>query len=207
MIKNVVFDIGGVLMEYNPKTYLDKLGMEPEVKLKVKKMIFGSLKWQQCMNGKLLCNELIQMLSEENEEYKKWIKKIIGKENMLYMMPPKETSIKYFYKLKERGFNVYILSNITKDTYDLFNENYTYIKDANGGIYSCFEGVSKPHNNIFYALLNKYNLNKNQTIFIDDNKNNINAAQKLGIKSILYNDINQVIYDVDNIINKESIYN
>ena len=93
MIKNIIFDIGGVLLEYNPKIYLDKLNIEEEKRKNLNNIIFHNQKWRDCLNGHITNEELIKYLSNENPKYKHEIKEILGKDNLKYMLPPKRDMI------------------------------------------------------------------------------------------------------------------
>ena len=66
MIKNIIFDIGGVLLEYNPKTYLDKLEIEENKRKELNDIIFHNQKWRDCLNGFINNDELIDYLKNKN---------------------------------------------------------------------------------------------------------------------------------------------
>lgn len=201
MIKNIVFDIGGVLLEYNSNTYLDKLKLDEKIRKEVKNLIFHNYKWRKCLNGIITNQELIDILVKRHGKYKKEIEKILSPDSLKFMMPPKQDSIDYFHKLKDDGHKVYILSNITEDTYNYINSNFDFVKLADGGIYSCFEHISKPNEEIYKKLISKYTIVPAETIFIDDTKGNINKANLLGFNGILFNDLEQIKENVGQIIN------
>lgn len=192
MIKNIIFDIGGVLLEYNPKTYLDKLDI-PENKRKIlNDIIFRNQKWRDCLNGIIDNNELIEYLTISNSEYKEEIEKILKEENLKYMLPPKQDMIDYYIKLKKSGYKLYLCSNITKSTYNYIRDNFNIIQEANGGVFSCLEHISKPNSEIYYRLIEKYKININESIFVDDTKKNIEMAKQIGLQTILFENIKQI---------------
>lgn len=192
MIKNVIFDIGGVLLEYNPKTYLDKLNIEESKRKKLNDIIFHVSKWRDCINGLISNNELIEYLEKENPKYRNEINQILSKENSKYMLPPKQDMIEYYKHLKQKGYNIYLCSNITKCTYEYIKDNFEIIQTANGGVFSCFEHVSKPNVEIYQNLISKYQINVNESIFIDDTNKNIISANELGFQTILFKSIEQL---------------
>lgn len=192
MIKNIIFDIGGVLLEYNPKTYLDKIKIEESKRKELNNIIFHNQKWRDCLNGIITNDELIEYLSIENPIYKDEINKILNRNNLKYMLPPKIEMIEYYKTLKQKGYKIYLCSNITEDTYNYIKENFEIMQIADGGIFSCFENISKPNTEIYYNLINKYGIDVNETIFIDDTKSNIEIANKIGFKTILFTDIKQI---------------
>lgn len=79
MIKNIIFDIGGVLLEYNPKTYLDKLEIEENKRKELNDIIFHNQKWRDCLNGFINNDELIDYLKNKNPNYKNEIEQILSK--------------------------------------------------------------------------------------------------------------------------------
>ena len=96
MIKNIIFDIGGVLLDYNPKTYLDKIDVSENKRKILNDIIFHNTKWRDCLNGIIDNNELINYLTKFNPEYREEIEKILKEENLKYMLPPKQEVIDYF---------------------------------------------------------------------------------------------------------------
>jgi len=196
MIRNIIFDIGGVLLYYNPKTYLDKLNIEECKRKELNDIIFHNQKWIDCLNGFITNSELIEYLVKENQKYKNEIEQILSKENLKYMLPPKQEMIKYYKSLKQRGYKIYLCSNITKDTYNYIKDSLEIIQVADGGVFSCFENISKPNVEIYQKLIGKYNLDIEKSILIDDTKINITSANDIGLKGILFNnieDINEIL--------------
>lgn len=192
MIENIIFDIGGVLLEYNPKTYLDKLNIEEEKRKDLNDIIFHNQKWRDCLNGFITNDELIKYLSNENPKYKDEVKEILSSNNLKYMLPTKADMIEFYKRLKQKGYKIYLCSNITEDTYNYIRDNFEIIQIADGGVFSCFEHISKPNIAIYNKLIEKYNLDIKESIFIDDTKRNIISANEIGFKTILFNDLQQV---------------
>ena len=192
MIRNIIFDIGGVLLNYNPKTYLDKLNIEESKRKILNDVIFHNPKWKDCLNGCITNSELIEYLVKENQKYKSEIEQILSKENLKYMLPPKQEMIEYYKTLKQKGYKIYLCSNITKDTYNYIKDSFEIIRVADGGVFSCFENISKPNVEIYQKLIEKYDLDIGKSILIDDTKRNIISANDIGLKGILFNNIEDI---------------
>lgn len=192
MIRNIIFDIGGVLLNYNPKTYLDKLNIEESKRKTLNDIIFHNPKWRDCLNGFISNSELIEYLVKENQKYKSEIEQILSKENLKYMLPPKQEMIEYYKTLKQKGYKIYLCSNITKDTYNYIKDSFEIIQVADGGVFSCFENISKPNVEIYQKLIEKYDLDIGKSILIDDTKRNIISANDIGLKGILFNNIEDI---------------
>ena len=192
MIRNIIFDIGGVLLDYNPKTYLDKLNIEEGKRKELNDIIFHNQKWKDCLNGFITNSELIEYLIKENLKYKNEIEQILSKNNLKYMLPPKEEMIEYYKYLKQKEYKIYLCSNITEDTYNYIKDSFEIIQVADGGVFSCFENISKPNVEIYQKLIEKYNLDIEKSILIDDTKRNIISANDIGLKGILFNNIEDI---------------
>lgn len=192
MIRNIIFDIGGVLLDYNPKTYLDKLDIKESRRKKLNDVIFHDQRWKDCLNGFISNSELIEQLVRENLEYKKEIELILSKDSLKYMLPPKQEVIEYYKSLKRKGYKIFLCSNITKDTYNYVKDNFEIIQIADGGVFSCFENISKPNSEIYYRLIEKYNLEIEKSILIDDTKRNVMSANDIGLRGILFNNIEDI---------------
>ncbi len=192
MIKNIIFDIGGVLFDYNSKTYLDKIDISENKRKILNDIIFHNTKWRDCLNGIIDNNELIKYLTNFNPEYREEIEEILKEENLKYMLPPKQEVIDYYKKLKEKGYKLYLCSNITNSTYNYIKDNFNIIQEADGGVFSCFENISKPNSEIYYKLIEKYKINVNESLFIDDTKKNVEMARQIGFYVILFEDIEHI---------------
>jgi len=192
MIRNIIFDIGGVLLDYNPKTYLDKLDIKESRRNKLNDVIFHDQRWKDCLNGFISNSELIEQLVRENLEYKNEIELILSKDSLKYMLPPKQEVIEYYKSLKRKGYKIFLCSNITKDTYNYVKDNFEIIQIADGGVFSCFENISKPNPEIYYRLIEKYNLEIEKSILIDDTKRNVMSANDIGLSGILFNNIEDI---------------
>lgn len=108
------------------------------------------------------------------------------------MLQPKQEMIEYYKTLKQKEYKIYLCSNITKDTYDYIKDNFEIIQIADGGVFSCFENISKPNAEIYHRLIEKYNLNKEESILIDDTKRNIISANDIELKGILFKNIKDI---------------
>ncbi|MBU4493019.1 MAG: HAD family phosphatase [Nanoarchaeota archaeon] len=90
--------------------------------------------------------------------------------------------------LKQQGYKLYILSNIPHEWVCFVVKKFALDKLFDGMLFSCDFGMDKPHAEFYELLLDKYNLNPKSCIFIDDFTENIDAAKRLGFKTILFED-------------------
>ncbi len=185
MIKNVIFDLGQVLVHFEPeymvRQYVDN---EEDVKL-LSEVIFDRLYWDRLDLGTITgeetvsrcCERLPQRLWEATEKiYWNWIYNIPEIEGMSEL-------IKY---IKEKyGVGVFVLSNISHYFADHSHE-IDILKHSDGSVFSARLGITKPDHRIFDHICKKFNLNPSETIFVDDNTNNIRSAQEFGLQGYLF---------------------
>jgi HAD superfamily hydrolase (TIGR01509 family) len=88
--------------------------------------------------------------------------------------------------LKRAGYRLFVLSNMSREFIDFLRQQPVY-ENFEGEVISCEEGVVKPMPEIYDILLDRYNLVPEQTLFIDDREENVEAAQKKGIATFNFN--------------------
>ncbi len=202
MIKNIVFDIGNVLFDFKPKEYILKFGYDKKISDFLEEIIFKSKFWIESDRGRYTIDNLRDILTNENSEYSKQINEVL-KPDWVKMHVIKPESIEYLKYIKEKGYKVYLLSNISKEAYEYIS-SFEFFKIIDGGTYSYQINICKPQKDIYLDLLGKYDLSANETIFIDDNVNNIKTANNLGIHGIVFNELEQVKNEVELILNKNN---
>ncbi len=101
-------------------------------------------------------------------------------------------NLEYIKKLKVMGYKLYLLTNITEDSYNYINKVINIDTLFDGGIYSYQEHVIKPNSTIYNLLIDRFGLNKEETIFFDDKEKNCISANNVGIKSIVFNSIDDI---------------
>lgn len=202
MIKNIVFDLGNVLMEYNPQKYLGKFKFDEKTKQILYKVIFQSNDWIEYDRGIYRHNtDLIKKIVKENPNLENEIKLVLQKD-WVKMNSIKENTVKFLKDLKNQGYKIYILSNISGDSYK-FVSQYDFFDFVDGGVYSYELHICKPNKEIYKKLLDKYNLEPKDTIFIDDMLPNIKSANELGINGVQFTTLDEVKQKVKLLIDKK----
>ncbi len=191
MIKNIILDIGGIILDDSKENLRKYLQVSKEETEKLYKIVYGSKGFRQYLLGYINLEECMNLVISENQEYKDYIEKMLLKSNLKDIVPIKSDVLQVIRKLKER-YKIYFLSNITKETYEYIEE---ILNEFDGGIYSFKVHLCKPNPEIYKKLLYTYNLKKEESIFFDDRQRNVDIGNKLGIKSIKFN-TEQDILDV-----------
>lgn len=201
MIKNIIFDLGGVIFDYNPKKYVKKFGYNEEITNFLTKEIFFGPEWLKLASKATgTFKEIKEDMKERLPNYSMQIDELESG-NWKSSLTIRKEEEKFFKEIKNKGFNVFILSDLSKECYDYDITLTDIFQIADGATYSFEVGSNKPNINNFNTLLNKYNLIPNETIFIDDNPNNVKTANELGIHGILFTNLEQCKKEVEKIIN------
>jgi len=182
MIKNIIFDIGNVLLEFNPRMYVSSKISEEKVE-EIYKCIFQSDEWPMLDRGTISEEEAKMNIINRNIENKELINLVF--ENWYDILIPIESSVDVLRQLKENGYKVYYLSNFHLAAFEHVTQKYEFFQRFDGGIVSYKEKLLKPEKEIYEMIIERYNLEQNETVFIDDIKENVNAAVKSGLKGIV----------------------
>ena len=181
MIKNIIFDLGNIIINYNQDKIINNFTIDEDEKIFIKEKIFKSPEWKLLDLGQITNNDAIEKIQKRNDiKYNKLIN--IFLHEWYKTQPINEDIVEIAKKLKERNYNIYVLSNMAKETYEYF-KNIDFFKVCNGIVISSHENVKKPDERIFNTLLTRYKLNPKECLFIDDDDTNrsYEAANKIGI--------------------------
>ena len=181
MIKNIIFDLGNVIINYDQDKIINNFTIDEDEKIFIKETIFKSPEWKLLDLGQITNNAAIEEIQKRNDiKYNQLIN--IFLHEWYKTQPINEDVVEIAKKLKERNYNIYVLSNMAKETYEYF-KNIDFFKVCNGIVISSHENVKKPDERIFNILLTRYKLNPKECLFIDDDDTNksYDTANKIGI--------------------------
>lgn len=185
MYKNIIFDFGGVVVQFNPRDFLMDHFMNKHAEEIVYELTFGSQEWQDMDRGILTREEgnaaMLENAARVNRVFE--VQTVI--EEWPSILRTKELTIRTMKKLKAAGYRLYYLSNIPSDIMDMLRQR-EWFSLFDGGVASCDVHLCKPEPAIYTTLMQTCNLAYDESIFIDDSKVNAQAAYNLGITGILY---------------------
>ena len=187
MIKNIIFDLGNVLIRFKPEEFINK-NIKEEYREKFFNVIFKGQEWADLDRGVLEYNDAIKIFSEKIPECSLEIKKFFDN-YILDALEPIEKNIEIMKSLKGK-YKLYVLSNFHYPAFDYIFKNWEFFKYFDGKIVSGHCKLLKPEKEIYKLLCSTYSLKPDECVFIDDTKVNIEAAEKFGIKGIHLTDIN-----------------
>ncbi|MCF6336068.1 MAG: HAD family phosphatase [Spirochaetales bacterium] len=183
-VKNIVFDIGNVLLGWNPSGIYQTLFNRDDFTSHPLSKIVGGEIWLNLDQGLLDFEEGIHQAITGNEEYRGDIEKFFREAP--YHLFPIEKSVETAGRYQKKGYKIFLLSNFHKYGYEILGKRFPFFKDVDGGVISWEVKLNKPDIRIYETLLSNYDLKAEETVFIDDMEENIEAAEKLGIRGILF---------------------
>jgi putative hydrolase of the HAD superfamily len=201
MIKNVIFDVGNVLVDFRWRALMDDLGMSVDRQEEFAEKVFGSKWWGELDRGALDEDYVLGKLRENNSEHLDEFNLLW--DNREYLVETYDYVNAWFDSIKARGLRIYLLSNYPKSIFVLHEETgkFTFIDKIDGRVVSGFIGMVKPDEDIYKHLVDKYGLQYEECVFIDDRPENIDTAKALGMKGIVFDNYTQASQELDNIIN------
>lgn len=186
MYKNIIFDLGGVVVDFNPKDFLMDRFMNKRAEDIVYDLTFGSKEWQDLDRGTLTRAAANRIMLENAAHVGRTFEVQTVIDEWEGILRTKKTTVKTMCKLKLAGYRLYYLSNIAADVMHGNIEKRDFFPLFDGGIASCDVQLLKPEPQIYTLLMQTCNLAYDESIFVDDNRQNAQAAYNLGITGILY---------------------
>ncbi len=182
MIRNLIFDLGNVLLSWKPEEYFIRNGYNAEETLVIYNNIFRSSEWRLLDNGDISIDEAIDRIAERTMMKKHEIRAVF--DLRLKILFPLDPAVKMLPGLKKQGFKLYFLSNFPDDIFDELCSRYEFFKYFDGGLISARAKASKPDRKIYEILMDKYSLKPEECLFADDTPVNVTGAENVGMKAL-----------------------
>ena len=204
MIKNIVFDIGDVLLEFDVRRYLLSM-FDEDIAARIANAVFLSGHWHEIDRAVLSEDELLDLFYREDPEIKAEIREAYDR--IGECVGRKSWPVPMIDGLREKGYRVYYLSNMSEHVLDKGRHAFDFVSHMDGGIFSCHVKTIKPAPDIYHMLFEKYGLVPEECLFIDDQPANVSTARKLGMKAIRYESYGQLEADLDKALTKDKGHN
>ena len=190
-IKNIIFDLGNVIFNYNPEHILKSLYPKNCDHKFYLDYLFNSEYWQELDAGRISEKQVIEKLSTTHHlsEHQKTIAHNLINNFTKHLTLNKD--MKSLFMKLSTTYNVYILSNFQSKPFLTLNNDHPFLNLAKGKVISANVKMKKPELGIYHYLISQYFLNPPECIFIDDLIENIETAKKLQIKTILFKNVYQ----------------
>lgn len=194
-MKKIIFDLGNVLVRFNPNDFLEGLFSDEQTIQRCKEIYFHGL-WNEYDRGFLSIEDMVEKGSRLYPENRKDFSLMM--EKWTSYVTPIERNIKLIESLFEKGYDLYILSNIPQDCYEFLKQYEWFLRMP--GVFSFQEKTIKPEEKIYQILLDRFHLKSEDCIFVDDKLENIQAAERLGFTSYHCKDSSQLPKELEGIL-------
>ena len=201
MIKNIIFDIGNVLVNFNWKAFTEDLGYTKEINERIFNATVRSKDWAECDRGVLTDDEILEAFIKNDPGIETELRKMFENFNGLLIQFPYSKG--FIKDLQNHGFKVYALSNMSYKAVRECADAMDFLPILDGYVLSCDVKVVKPDERIYANICDKYSLNPSECVFLDDVSENVEAAKKFGMKAIQFKDLKSAVKELEGIV-KES---
>ena len=179
----VIFDLGGVLLDWNPRHLYRKLFPGDEVAMEHFLATICTGEWNRRQDAGRSCAEACALLKAEHPDHADLIDAYYTR-HLDMIAGPIDGTVTILGELRERGTKLYFLSNYAAETYPLALERFDFLSWFAGGIVSGEHGVIKPDPAIYALLIERCGIEPARAVFIDDVAANAEAARPFGIHPI-----------------------
>lgn len=197
-INTIIFDLGNVLIDWNPKYVFDKMFQDE----KKKQYFFENIctmEWNETQDAGRSIQEATEELVATHPDWKEYIEAYYGQWKDMLGGPIHDT-VEIFRELKESGkFKLYALTNWSAELFPYALELYEFLHWFDGRVVSGEEKMRKPSPEFYHILLDRFNVTPGEALFIDDNFRNIQAAEEIGIKTIQFISPQQLKEELENL--------
>lgn len=184
MIKNIIFDMGNVLIKFDKKCFLEAVNVSPEDNALLEREVYMSVEWAMMDRGTLtekeaaerMCARLPERLHEKvHQLVDEWDRPILPMSGMAELAG----------ELKAKGYRLFLLSNASYRQHEYWPEipGSEYFEDT---LISADVKLVKPQPEIYLMALHKFNAKPEESVFIDDATNNVEGAVYCGMEGIVF---------------------
>jgi 2-haloacid dehalogenase len=181
-IQKVIFDVGQVLVKFNPRNLFIKILKDEE---KVDFFLKNICTWEWHIQQDLIydTSKAAEPVIKKYPEYKEAIEAFYGR--FLEMIDSvHQENVDLALNLKQKGYPIYLLSNFPGDQFEKYRLQNSFLDEFDDRIISGDVGLAKPDIKIYQLAIKKFNLNPEESLFIDDKIENTRGAEQVGIKTI-----------------------
>lgn len=198
MIRNIIFDFGAVLVDWNPR-HLYAPYFNDEEKTAYFLETVCPYSWNTTVDGGRSTQDAMEERIALFPEWEKEIRMYYGE--WIGMMGGEIPGMRELLSsLKNRGFGIYGLTNWSAETFPLIRDSYPIFRLLDGFVVSGEEHKVKPDPQIYRILLDRYGLKAGECMFIDDNADNVAGGEAVGIKGIRFTGVEDLVRKLDEVL-------
>lgn len=199
-VRNVIFDLGGVVFDWNPDHIVSRVQPQPELRAVLKEALFGHADWRMFDRGTLTEPELIQRLQLRLGPAQPEVELIL--DAVRNSLVEKPETLELLRSLQGQGTPLYCLSNMPASIYAHLRQRHSFWDVFNGIVISGEVKMMKPEPEVFLHLLATFGLRAEESVFIDDLPANIASARQVGLHAICFEDAAQCRRELHQILGK-----
>jgi putative hydrolase of the HAD superfamily len=197
-VRNVIFDLGGVVFDWNPDHIVSRVQPVAELQAALKQALFSHDDWRMFDRGTLSESGLIERLQLRLGATRPEVDAIL--DAVRNSLVEKPETIKLLRALQARGTPLYCLSNMPASIYTHLRQRHSFWDAFSGVVISGEVQLMKPEPEVFMHLLAAFNLRAEDCVFIDDLLANIESARQVGLHAIWFKDAAQCSRELDQIL-------
>lgn len=183
-IDTVVFDLGGVLLQWDPRNHLEKYIEDPRVVDLFMEQIFLSPNWNDLDRRTISLEEGAQLFRSRVAPHEELFD--VSWAGIFDILSPCEENLPVLKKLQDRGYQMLILSNFIEEAYHHVRRKYDFFSVFHGGVISYEIQALKPEPEIYDTLIQRYALVPERSFFIDDRLENVEGARARKLQAMQY---------------------
>jgi putative hydrolase of the HAD superfamily len=183
-IRNVVFDAGGVLLQWDPPAFIAKLHPDAETQALIRREIFEHADWQEFDRGKLDVDQAAVLFSKRTGMSIDQMRTLFATANA--SLRPIPGTIQLLEELAATGVNLFLLSNMPVSTYEFLVKHHAFFGHFKQLVISGAILLIKPDPAIYKHLVEQTGIVPAETVFIDDLTKNVIAARECGLHAIQF---------------------
>jgi putative hydrolase of the HAD superfamily len=181
---NIVFDLGRVVVTWEPEVVIAKVFADPTVQARVRTQIIEHADWIALDRGTLPRQDAIVRAAKRTGLSEADVTEFLRQvPSSLVAIPG---TVDLLYRLKAKGHALFCLSNMHVASIDHLEKSYTFWEVFAGMVISCRLNLCKPEPAIYNYLMETYGLEGADTVFVDDTEVNLSAAAQFGIHTIKF---------------------
>ena len=194
-IRNIVFDMGNVLLDFGWQEMIDSFGFPEEKKQKIIQATVKNQVWNERDRGLLTEEEYVEQMTESAPEYAEDIREVMRRSpECTHLFDYAVSWVRY---LHDKGYHLYVLSNYCEYMFQDNVKQMPYLSYMDGAVISYQEHMIKPEPEIYRLLLDRYHLDPRATVYLDDLERNCEAARQQGIHAICFRDLKQAVSELE----------
>ena len=191
MINTIIFDLGGVLIDWNPRNLYRKI-FDDEKEMEFFLREITTPLWNELQDGGRPLQEATDWLVARHVGYEKEIRAYYGRWTEMLNGPIQATVDILERLIQQNKYPIYALTNWSHETFPIAQERFEFLKWFKAILVSGIEKMKKPDREIFELMLTRYQIKASETVFIDDSLRNIEGAKAVGLQTIHFQSSNQL---------------